>query len=166
MENTTSSKHSSGTYWFHQHSDRSFSHQQERQHFWSFIHSSAAWWAWCPRCLNIWGKQGLLSLAGRPFCPHPGCQQSSATLHIDKSRDNPGCQERYSLGCPPRLSHLVKYILLTSHSTVTQTYSQQQMACAVPRAWKRTPWLALLMWLTHFSCTAEHYHDTELRKSA
>lgn len=102
MENTTSSKHSSGTYWFHQHSDRSFSHQQERQHFWSFIHSSAAWWAWCPRCLNIWGKQGLLSLAGRPFCPHPGCQQSSATLHIDKSRDNPGCQERYSLGCPPQ----------------------------------------------------------------
>lgn len=104
MENTKSSKHSSITYWFQQHNDRSFSHQQERQHFWSFTSSLAACWAGCPRCLNTWGKQWLPSLPGRPSCPCPGCQQGSATPHTDRSGASPGCRERHKLGFPSPIS--------------------------------------------------------------
>lgn len=100
MENTKSSKHSSGTYWFQQHGDRSFSHQQERQHFWSFASSSAVCWAGCPRCLNTLVKQGLPNLPGRPSCPWPSCQQGSATLHMGQVQGQPRLPGKAQLRFP------------------------------------------------------------------
>lgn len=146
-------KMSSGAHSLQQHGDSSFSHQQERQHFWSFASPSAACWAGCPRCLNSWSKLRLPSLPGRPSCPCPAHGQvQGQPRHSSGSslQPRPPC-EMHS----PDLS-----------SSITHNPSGQQLSTVLAQAGDATPRLALLTYPRHFSLIAECCRDTEVRKSA